>query len=448
MQFIDLLKLIVERDGSDLYLSTGAPASMKIQGQLTPVSEHAYATGQVKEIAYGIMDEAQIAEFESRPEMNLAISESGVGRFRVNIFKQRNETAMVIRVIKTEIPNYRNLGLPEILPQLVMEKRGLVLFVGGTGSGKSTSLASLIDYRNTHSAGHIITIEDPVEFVHRHKKSIVNQREVGMDTDCYEDALQNTLRQAPDVILIGEIRSRETMEHALAFAETGHLCLSTLHANNANQALDRIINFFPEDRHKQLFLDLSLNLRGIVSQRLIPTIDNKRAAAIEVLVGTPRVSDLIKNGKVEEIKEVMAKGANQGMKTFDSALIELYDAGKISFEEALQNADSKNNLRLQIQLKKGTPEINSSLEMETEATTAESGSASADRGESKPKQPVSGHSEDAVIIRQASDAETDKHTGSSKIESGGLSLSLEPLEEPVEEEEQPEAARATNPYGS
>jgi twitching motility protein PilU len=304
----------------------------------------------VQALANAVMDAEQKAEFERRPEMNLAISESGIGRFRVNIFKQRGQVAMVIRTIKTEIPNYQSLGLPEVLPKLVMQKRGLVLFVGGTGSGKSTSLASLIDFRNTNSAGHIITIEDPVEFVHRHKRSIVNQREVGIDTDSYEDALHNTLRQAPDVILIGEIRSRETMEHALAFAETGHLCLSTLHANNANQALDRIINFFPEDRHKQLFLDLSLNLRGIVSQRLIPTVDGKRAAAIEILLGTPRVSDLIKNGKVDELKEVMAKSETQGMRTFDSALYQLYQDGKISLQEALQNADSVNNLRLKIQL--------------------------------------------------------------------------------------------------
>ena len=277
-------------------------------------------------------------------------SKPGIGRFRVNIFRQRGEVAMVIRTIKTEIPDYRSLGLPDTLPKLVMQKRGLVLFVGGTGSGKSTSLASLIDFRNSNSAGHIITIEDPVEFVHRHKRSIVNQREVGIDTASYEDALHNTLRQAPDVILIGEIRSRETMEHALAFAETGHLCLSTLHANNANQALDRIINFFPEDRYKQLFLDLSLNLRGIVSQRLIPTVDGKRAAAIEVLLGTPRVCDLIKNGKIDDIKEVMEKSATQGMQTFDSALYQLYRDGRISLQEALQNADSVNNLRLRIQL--------------------------------------------------------------------------------------------------
>ncbi|HEX4881219.1 MAG TPA: PilT/PilU family type 4a pilus ATPase [Porticoccaceae bacterium] len=350
MELLPYLRAIIEQDGSDLYFSTGAPPSMKVQGKLIPVTDAVLPPGAVRDLAAAVMDAEQRAEFERRPEMNLALSQSGVGRFRVNIFKQRSEVAMVIRTIKTEIPDYRNLGLPDTLPKLVMQKRGLVLFVGGTGSGKSTSLASLIDFRNTNSAGHIITIEDPVEFVHRHKRSIVNQREVGIDTDSYEDALHNTLRQAPDVILIGEIRSRETMEHALAFAETGHLCLSTLHANNANQALDRIINFFPEDRHKQLFLDLSLNLRGIVSQRLIPTVDGKRAAAIEILLGTPRVCDLIKGGKIDDIKEVMEKSATQGMQTFDSALYQLYKEGRVSLQEALQNADSVNNLRLKIQL--------------------------------------------------------------------------------------------------
>jgi len=256
--------------------------------------------------------------------------------------------ALVIRVIKTELPDYRKLGLPENLTELIMEKRGLVVFVGGTGSGKSTSLAALIDYRNQTHAGHIITIEDPIEFVHPHKKSIVNQREVGVDTDSYEDALENTLRQAPDVILIGEIRNRETMEHALAFAETGHLCLSTLHANNADQALDRIINFFPEDRHKQLYLDLSLNMRGLISQRLVPTVDGGRTAAIEILVGSPRVKDLIKDGKIHEIKEAMELSEAYGMQTFDMALLALFKDGKISREEALKNADSPNNLRLKM----------------------------------------------------------------------------------------------------
>jgi twitching motility protein PilU len=288
--------------------------------------------------------------------MNLAISESNIGRFRVNIFRQRNSISMVIRNIKTDIPDWKLLGLPSVLTDVIMEKRGLVLFVGATGSGKSTSLASLIDYRNSNSAGHIITIEDPVEFVHRHKKSIVNQREVGVDTDCYEDALKNTLRQAPDVILIGEIRDRETMEHALAFAETGHLAISTLHANNANQALDRIINFFPEDRRNQLLLDLSLNLRAFVSQRLIKTVDGKRAAAVEILLGTPLVQDMIRRGDVHEIKEVMQKSENLGMQTFDSALYHLVETGKISMDEALKNSDSPNNLRLKFNLNSNQPE--------------------------------------------------------------------------------------------
>jgi len=353
MVFDDYLKTMVDQDGSDLYLSTGAPISAKIHGNLVALTDEPLQANMTKDIAYQIMDDEQITSFEHKPEMNLAISRPGVGRFRVNIFMQRNQVSMVVRAIKTDIPNFKELGLPSILPKLIMQKRGLVLFVGGTGSGKSTSLAALIDYRNSNSAGHIITIEDPVEFVHQHKKSIINQREVGVDTDCYEDALENTLRQAPDVILIGEIRSQETMEHALAFAETGHLCVSTLHANNANQALDRIINFFPEERHKQLLLDLSLNMRGIISQRLIPTKDKKRAAAIEILLGSPRISDLIKAGQVDAIKEVMEKSEAQGMQTFDSALLKLYKSGKISVEEALKNADSKNNLRLKITLSEG-----------------------------------------------------------------------------------------------
>src|SRR5690606_540579 len=271
-------------------------------------------------------------------------------RFRINIFRQRNEISIVARDIVTDIPNADDLGLPTVLKDVVMAKRGLVLFVGATGSGKSTSLAALIDYRNTNSAGHIITIEDPVEYIHRHKKSIVNQREVGVDTRSFQKALKNTLRQAPDVILIGEIRDRETMEHALAFAETGHLCISTLHANNANQALDRIINFFPEERRPQLLMDLSMNLRAFVSQRLIPTVDKKRTAAIEILLGTPTISELILRGEIDGIKEIMEKSANLGMQTFDLALFKLWQEGKISEEEALKNADSANNLRLRIKL--------------------------------------------------------------------------------------------------
>ena len=350
MDFKAYLRTMVDKDASDLYLSSGAAASVKIDGTLQPLEETTLTTEQVKDIAYAVMDSEQIAAFEKKPEMNLAISAEGIGRFRVNIFRQRNSISLVIRNIKTDIPNWELLGLPSILTDVIMEKRGLVLFVGATGSGKSTSLASLIDYRNTHTAGHIITIEDPIEFVHSHKKSIVNQREVGVDTDSYEDALKNTLRQAPDVILIGEIRDRETMEHALAFAETGHLAISTLHANNANQALDRIINFFPEDRRNQLLLDLSLNLRAFVSQRLIKTADGKRAAAVEILLGTPLVQDMIRRGDIHEIKEVMQKSENLGMQTFDRALYKLVEAGRISADEALKNADSPNNLRLTLSL--------------------------------------------------------------------------------------------------
>jgi len=350
MDFKAYLKIMVEQDASDLYFSSGAPVSAKINGTLAPLEDEAQTSDQVKVIAYSIMNAEQITEFERKPEMNLAISEAGIGRFRVNIFRQRNSISMVIRNIKMDIPAWEDLGLPPILTDVIMAKRGLVLFVGATGSGKSTSLASLIDHRNTNSAGHIITIEDPIEFVHQHKKSIVNQREIGMDTDSYEDALKNTLRQAPDVILIGEIRDRDTMEHAIAFAETGHLAISTLHANNANQALDRIINFFPEDRRNQLLLDLSLNLRAFISQRLVKTPDGKRAAAVEVLLGTPLVQDMIHKGDIHSIKEVMEKSVNLGMQTFDGALLSLYKEGKIDLDEAIRNADSPNNLRLKINL--------------------------------------------------------------------------------------------------
>lgn len=356
MGFNDLLKLMVAKEASDLFLTADAPPNIKAFGHLVQLGSQAIPAGTVEKIAYQIMTPEQAKDFAKEPEMNLAVAEPDVGRFRVNIFRQRGQLAMVVRHIKTDIPTAASLGLPTTLLDLIMNKRGLVMFVGGTGSGKSTSLAALIDHRNQNSDGHIITIEDPIEFIHPHKKSIVSQREVGVDTASYEAALQNTLRQAPDVILIGEIRSRETMEHALAFAETGHLCVSTLHANNANQALDRIINFFPEERHKQLFLDLSLNLRGLISQRLIPDIEGKRAAAFEILLGTPRVCDLIKQGKVLEIKEVMEKSEEQGMITFDTALYNLYIAKRITLEEALKNADSKNNLRLKVQLAGGVQE--------------------------------------------------------------------------------------------
>ncbi|CAA9889748.1 Twitching motility protein PilU [Candidatus Methylobacter favarea] len=353
MEFKDYLKILVQNDGSDLYLTADAPPAAKFQGALKPLENIKLTPARIKDIAYSLMDEDQQKAFEHIPEMNLAISEPGIGRFRVNIFKQRNSFALVIRNIKVEIPNADKLGLPPILKKSIMEKRGLILFVGGTGSGKSTSLAALIDYRNSNASGHIITIEDPIEYIHPHKKSLVNQREVGVDTMSYEDALKNTLRQAPDVILIGEIRSQETMEHALAFAETGHLCLSTLHANNSNQALDRIINFFPEERRNQLLLDLSLNLKAFVSQRLVPAIDGKRTAAIEILLGTQLVRDLIQKGDIHGIKEAMEKSENVGMQTFDSHLLRLFKEGMISLEEALQNSDSPNNLKLKINLSEG-----------------------------------------------------------------------------------------------
>jgi len=350
MKVAPYLKILAEKDGSDLYLSTGARPSAKFSGILTPLGKDPAPPGWVEGLAMEIMSDKQKAEFKDKPEMNLALSLPDVGRFRVNIFKQRNEVSMVIRNIVTEIPNIDDLGLPKILQKVIMLKRGLILFVGGTGSGKSTSLAALIDHRNQNSKGHIITIEDPIEFVHNHKGCIINQREVGMDTDSFEDALKNTLRQAPDVILIGEIRDRETMEHALAFAETGHLAISTLHANNANQALDRIINFFPEEKRQSLLSDLSINLQAFVSQRLIPTVDGKRCAAIEILLASPRISDLIKEGDILGIKDVMEKSEPMGMQTFDIALYKLYTAGKISLAEALKNADGENNLRLKIEL--------------------------------------------------------------------------------------------------
>lgn len=350
MKVAPYLKVLAEKDGSDLYLSTGAKPSAKFNGKLTPLGKDRAPPGWVESLANELMSDKQKIEFKDKPEMNLALSLTDVGRFRVNIFKQRNEVSMVIRNIVTDIPDLKQLGLPDVLKKVIMLKRGLILFVGGTGSGKSTSLAALIDHRNTNSTGHIITIEDPIEFVHQHKGCIINQREIGMDTDCYEDALKNTLRQAPDVILIGEIRDRETMEHALAFAETGHLAISTLHANNANQALDRIINFFPEEKRQSLLSDLSINLQSFISQRLIPTVDGKRCAAIEILLNSPRIADLIKEGDILEIKNVMEKSEPMGMQTFDIALFNLYNAGKITLEEALKNSDAENNLRLKIEL--------------------------------------------------------------------------------------------------
>lgn len=354
MDFKKFLRILVQHDGSDLYLTFNAPPSAKFQGELKPLSKEKMTSEQLEEVAKFLMNDEQRQQFDHKPEMNLALDEPDIGRFRINIFKQRTHIAMVIRNIKVEIPNADDLGLPQVLKEIIMKKRGLVLFVGGTGSGKSTSLAALIDHRNSNAAGHIVTIEDPIEYVHPHKKSIVNQREVGVDTDCYEDALENTLRQAPDVILIGEIRTEETMEHALAFAETGHLCLSTLHANNTNQALDRIINFFPEERHKQLLMDISINIQAFISQRLIPTIEGKRVAAIEILIGTPMVKDLIMKGDVMALKEIMEKSEELGMQTFDSHIYKLYKQGVISLDEALKNADSASNLQVRMNLEDNT----------------------------------------------------------------------------------------------
>ncbi len=352
MDFKKYLRVLVQKDGSDLYLTFNAPPAAKFQGELRALSRDKMTSEQLTEIANFLMTDEQREQFEHKPEMNLALDEPDIGRFRINIFKQRTHIALVIRNIKVDIPNADDLGLPQVLKDIIMKKRGLVLFVGGTGSGKSTSLAALIDHRNANATGHIVTIEDPIEYVHPHKKSLISQREVGVDTDCYEDALENTLRQAPDVILIGEIRTEETMEHALAFAETGHLCLSTLHANNTNQALDRIINFFPEERHNQLLMDIGINIQAFISQRLIPTIDGKRVAAIEILIGTPTVRDLIMKGDVMALKEVMEKSEELGMQTFDSHIYKLYKQGVISLEEALKNADSESNLQVRINLEK------------------------------------------------------------------------------------------------
>jgi twitching motility protein PilU len=351
MTFQDYLSQLAKRDGSDLYLTTGAPPCAKFEGKLTPLSKTPFAPSDIEKIANELMDEPQKEAFAEDLEMNLAYSIPGVARFRINIFKQRNQYSIVARNIKTTIPAMEDLGLPPVLKDVIMEKRGLVLFVGATGSGKSTSLAALIDHRNRNSAGHIITIEDPIEFIHKHRKSLINQREVGVDTRTFHNALKNALRQAPDVILIGEIRDQETMEQCLTYAETGHLAISTLHANNANQALDRIINFFPQDRHQQILHDVALNIRAIVSQRLVSTVDGKRCAAIEVMLGTSTIQEKIMKGEIKEIKEIMAASSEtSGMQTFDDSLFKLYKEGRIDAEETLINADSANDMRLKMDL--------------------------------------------------------------------------------------------------
>ncbi|MBD3776991.1 MAG: PilT/PilU family type 4a pilus ATPase [Thiotrichales bacterium] len=358
----DLHKLLIyftEQGASDLFITAGRTAVMKKDGVLVNITEEKLTPAMTKELAYAIMNSEQLALFQNTNECNFAYHIHGKARFRVNVFMQRGTPGMVIRSVITNIPTFDSLHLPPVLKELVMSKRGLFLVVGGTGSGKSTTLASLVDLRNEHSDGHIITIEDPIEFLHSHKKCIVTQREVGVDTDSYDSALKNTLRQAPDVILIGEIRSDDTMDHAIAFAETGHLCMSTLHANNTNQALDRIINFFPPIQRNHVLMDLSLNLRCIVSQRLIPSLDGGRVAAVEVMINTPRMQDLIFKADISGIKKLMEDSEDQYMQTFDKALFDLYEAGKISYEEALRNADSMNNLRLKIKLesKRQLPKI-------------------------------------------------------------------------------------------
>ena len=347
----DLLRLMVSRSGSDLFLTSDFPPAIKVDGKVTKVSPQPLTGQHTMALARAVMNDKQSGEFERTKECNFAISPQGIGRFRVNAFVQQGHVGMVMRTIPQTLPTIDALNLPKVLKDIAMTKRGLVIFVGATGSGKSTSLAAMVDYRNENSFGHIITIEDPVEFVHPHKNCIVTQREVGIDTEGWEAALKNTLRQAPDVILMGEIRDRETMEHAVAFAETGHLCMATLHANSANQALDRIINFFPEERRAQLLMDLSLNLKSLVSQRLLPRQEGKgRVAAVEVMLNSPLIADLIFKGEVPEIKEVMKRSREQGMQTFDQSLFDLYEARSVTYEDALRNADSVNDLRLQIKL--------------------------------------------------------------------------------------------------
>jgi len=365
MDFDSLLKLMAHKKASDLFITVGTPPAMKVSGKISPVTQNALNTVQCQQIVTSIMNDKQRADFEAEHEANFAISRSGVGRFRVSAFMQRNQVGMVLRRIEMKIPTYQELKLPDVIKDFAMTKRGLIIFVGATGSGKSTSLASMIGYRNKNGGGHIITIEDPIEFVHQHDGCLITQREVGVDTDSFEVALKNTLRQAPDVILIGEIRTRETMDHAIAFAETGHLCLATLHANNANQALDRIINFFPEERKQQLLMDLSMNTRAFVAQQLIPTPDGKgRRAAVEIMINSPLISDLIRDGEIHKIKEVIKKSREEGMQTFDQALYDLYRAESITYEDAIRSADSPNDLRLMIKLgdEEATDAMGSTLE--------------------------------------------------------------------------------------
>ena len=375
----DLMTLIVEKKGSDLFITKDFPPAMKLDGKVTPVSKTKLSGDNTKALCYAIMNDRQIKEYEATKECNFAVAPAGIGRFRCNAYIQQGACGLVLRVIETEVPNLDKLGLPDVLKEIILAKRGLVIMVGGTGSGKSTSLAAMIDHRNANTYGHIITIEDPIEYVHPHKNCIMMQREVGVDTDDWDIALKNTLRQAPDVILLGEIRDRETMEFGIAFAETGHLAVATLHANSSNQALDRIINFFPEERRQQLLMDLSLNLRAVISQRLLKKSDGKgRAAAIEILLNSPLISDLILKGEVHGIKEIMAKSNELGMKTFDQALFDLFEADAITLDDALRNADSQNELRLRIKLEgkaaKGRNVLDDADGLSLEESEEESGS--------------------------------------------------------------------------
>ena len=354
IDFTSFLKLMAHQKASDLFITSGMPPSIKVNGKISPITQTPLTSQQSRDLVLNVMTPAQREEFEKTHECNFAIGVAGVGRFRVSCFYQRNQVGMVLRRIEARIPTVEELNLPPIIKTLAMTKRGIIIFVGATGTGKSTSLAAMIGYRNQNSTGHIITIEDPIEFVHKHEGCIITQREVGIDTDSWDNALKNTLRQAPDVIMIGEVRTREGMDHAIAFAETGHLVLCTLHANNANQAMDRIINFFPEDRRTQLLMDMSLNIKGVVAQQLIPTPDGKgRRVAMEILLGTPLVQDYIRDGEVHKLKELMKESTNLGMKTFDQSLFELYQAGEISYEDALRYADAQNEVRLRIKLSQG-----------------------------------------------------------------------------------------------
>ena len=389
MNLTDFLSVMVEKDASDIYLTVASPPMYRIQGVVQPIGDHIFTPEELEALAKSFMNERQWQLFNEQMEMNLALSYQRLSRFRVNVFRQRGSVGIVIRRIKTEIETLDDLQLPTILKDITMTKRGLVLVVGATGSGKSTTLAAMIDYRNTNSSGHIISVEDPIEFVHRHKKSIVNQRELGFDTHSYGDALKNAMRQAPDVILIGEIRDSETMEAAITFADTGHLCLGTLHSTNSNQSFERILNFFPEERHAQVLMQLSLNLRSIISQRLIPGMDGKRVPAIEILMDTPRVKELVKKGEVDILKDAMEQGIQEGCQTFDHALFLLYKEGKISLEQALINADSANNLRIKIKLEglKGDDALDRLLEEEEAKPSKEKPAAMQIQGSRGPGSP-------------------------------------------------------------